>query len=88
MKSQGFKNWKSGYMHFRAPNMFMTVVSLKYFIKLINKHIRHVFYLQITINGFQTYLLISVNTVILRRYTNFFLKHTFAGPSTEYWGSI
>ena len=34
----------------------------------INKHTRHVFYLQFTINVFQTYLLISVTEVIFYDY--------------------
>ena len=37
---------------------------IKYSLKLINKHIRHVFYLQFTINIFEIYPLISVNEVI------------------------
>ena len=36
---------------------------MKYFLKLLNKHIRHVFYLQFTVNIFQIYFLISVNEI-------------------------
>ena len=36
---------------------------VKYYLKLINKHIRQVFYLQFTIKVFQIYFLISVNEV-------------------------
>ena len=37
---------------------------IKYSLQLINKHLRHVFYLQFTINVFQLFFLISVNEVI------------------------
>ena len=36
---------------------------IKYFLELLNKHIRHVFYLQPKINIFQIYFLFSVNEV-------------------------
>ena len=36
---------------------------IKYTLKLIKKHVRHVFYLKFTINIFQIYFLILVNEV-------------------------
>ena len=37
---------------------------VKYALKLINKHIRRVFYLQFTMNVFQIYFLNALNEVI------------------------
>ena len=37
---------------------------IKHSLKLINKHVRHVFYLQFTMNVFQIYFLNAVNEVI------------------------
>ena len=37
---------------------------IKKSLKLINKHVRHISYLQFTINIFQIYFLVSVNEVI------------------------
>ena len=37
---------------------------IKYSLKLIEKHTRHVFYLQVTMNIFQMYFLNAVNEVI------------------------
>ena len=43
----------------------MLVYSLiKYYLKLIKKHIRHDFYLHFTINIFQIFFFISVNEVM------------------------
>ena len=49
---------------------------MKYFLKLLNKHIRHVFYLQLKINIFQIYFLFSVNKVIFMIIYKIFVKYT------------
>ena len=51
---------------------------IKYSLKLINKHIRHVFYLQFTMNVFQIYFLNAVNEVIFYSDLESFcmVKHT------------
>ena len=51
---------------------------IKYSLKLINKHIRHIFYLQFTMNVFQLYFLNAVNEVIFYNDLESFcmVKHT------------
>ena len=47
---------------------------IKYFLKLLNKHIRHGFYLQLKITIFQIYFLIPVNAITFTIY-KIFVKH-------------
>ena len=49
---------------------------IKYSLKLINKHIRHVFYLQFTMNAFQIYFLNAFNEVFFTMIYKIFVKHT------------
>ena len=54
----------------------MLIYSLiKYYLKLIKKHIRHDFYLHFTINIFQ-FFFISVNEVCFTMIYKTFIKHT------------
>ena len=48
---------------------------IKYFLKLLNKHIRHGFYLQLKITIFQIYILIPVNAVTFTTIYKIFVKH-------------
>ena len=49
---------------------------IKYSLKLINKHIRHVLYLHFKMLVFQIYFLNTVNEVIFTIIYNIFVKHT------------
>ena len=49
---------------------------IKYFLELLNKHIRHVFYLQPKINIFQIYFLFSVTKQLFTMIYKIFVKHT------------
>ena len=57
---------------------------IKKSLKLINKHVRHISYLQFTINIFQIYFSVSVNEVIFYNDLWNFCKKIFVKSAHEH----